>query len=80
MSALETRSQIFGYVVSNEGLKVDSDKISAVTSIESPTNEDQSRTILGMFSYLTKFLPEFCSQSRSTKKPASRGYRLDLDS
>ena len=45
--------------MSNEGLKADPDKISAVTSLESPTNKDQLRTILGMFSYLAKFLPEF---------------------
>ena len=51
--------KFFGHVLSNEGLKADPDKISAVTSLESPTNKDQLRTILGMSSYLAKFLPEF---------------------
>ena len=47
------------YVLSNEALKADSDQISALTSLESPTNIEQLCTILVMFSYSAKFVPEF---------------------
>ena len=50
---------MFCYVLSNEALKADSDQISALTSLDSPTNIEQLCNILVMFSYLAKFVPEF---------------------
>ena len=49
----------FFYVLSNEALKADLDQISALTSLDSPTNIEQLCTILGMFSCLAKFVSEF---------------------
>ena len=46
----------FGCVVSNEGIKPDPDKVSAIQDLEPPTSQTELRSILGMFHYLGKFV------------------------
>jgi hypothetical protein len=55
--------KFFGHVLSDQGLRVDPDKIQVVVSMERPQNKDQLRTFLGMVGYLTKFLPEFSQKA-----------------
>ena len=53
------RSEVtyFGHVVGKDGLKPDPEKVAAISQLEPPQNVSELRTILGMFNYLGKFLP-----------------------
>lgn len=50
-----------GYVVDNNGLHVDPDKISAILEIPTPRNVKEVRRILGMTSWYRRFVKNFSS-------------------
>lgn len=52
-----------GDVVSEEGVKPDPRKTSAINNMERPTNKDEGRRFLGMVTYLAKFVPQLSTQS-----------------
>uniref|UniRef100_A0A674NW69 Gypsy retrotransposon integrase-like protein 1 n=1 Tax=Takifugu rubripes TaxID=31033 RepID=A0A674NW69_TAKRU len=52
-----------GDVVSEEGVKPDPRKTSAINNMERPTNKDEVRRFLGMVTYLAKFVPQLSTQS-----------------
>lgn len=49
--------RFFGHILTNEGVKPDPEKVSAVTKMPEPTNVKQTQTFLGMITYLAKYLP-----------------------
>lgn len=49
--------RFFGHVLTNEGVKPDPEKISAVTNMPKPSNVKETQTFLGMITYLAKYLP-----------------------
>ncbi|XP_020556682.2 uncharacterized protein K02A2.6 [Oryzias latipes] len=50
-----------GDVVSEQGVKPDPKKTSAINSMERPTNKDEVRRFLGMVTYLAKFVPQLAT-------------------
>lgn len=52
-----------GDVVSEEGVKPDPRKTSAINNMERPKNKDDVRRFLGMVTYLAKFVPQLSTQS-----------------
>ncbi|XP_076656370.1 uncharacterized protein LOC143361015 [Halictus rubicundus] len=50
-----------GFVVSREGLKVDSEKVAPVLSFPVPRNIRQLRRFLGMASWYRRFIPDFAT-------------------
>uniref|UniRef100_A0A3Q2DAV3 ribonuclease H n=1 Tax=Cyprinodon variegatus TaxID=28743 RepID=A0A3Q2DAV3_CYPVA len=52
-----------GDVVSEEGVKPDPRKTSAINNMETPKNKDEVRRFLGMVTYLAKFVPQLSAQS-----------------
>lgn len=52
-----------GDVVSEEGVKPDPRKTSAINNMERPNNKDEVRRFLGMVTYLAKFVPQLSAQS-----------------
>ena len=57
---MQFRSQdckFFGHRLTPEGLKVDSDKVSAITQVKPPDIIQDLRSFLGMVNYLKRFDP-----------------------
>ena len=52
-----------GDVVSEEGVKPDPRKTSAINNMERPKNKDDVRRFLGMVTYIAKFVPQLSTQS-----------------
>lgn len=50
-----------GYLINSEGLSVDPNKVSAVTSIPPPTNVGQLKRFLGMAGWYRRFIKDFSS-------------------
>ncbi|XP_023806683.1 uncharacterized protein K02A2.6-like [Oryzias latipes] len=50
-----------GDVVSEQGVKPDPKKTSAINNMERPTNKDEVRRFLGMVTYLAKFVPQLAT-------------------
>lgn len=57
------RSEVsyFGHIVSKDGIKPHPGKTEAIRELPAPKNISELRTILGMFNYLSKFLPHLSS-------------------
>ena len=52
-----------GHVISNEGLKPDPDKVSAIKNLPKQTSSSEVQTLLGFVNYLCKFLPKLSDVS-----------------
>ena len=50
-----------GHVLSDEGVKIDDEKVKAVVNMPEPTSIDNVHTLLGMVTYTCKFLPNLSS-------------------
>lgn len=53
--------KFLGHVISENGLEMDKDKISTIFNIETPTTAKQVQRLLGMVTYVSKFIPN-CSK------------------
>lgn len=53
--------QYFGHVVGKEGIRPDTNKVTAITELPSPKNLTELRQVLGMINYLGKFVPALSS-------------------
>ena len=45
-----------GHIISKEGLKIDPDKVTAITNLPKPTNKKELLQFMGMVNYLGKFI------------------------
>ena len=63
----------FGHVVGHDGLKPHPEKTEAISKLPEPKNIQELRTVLGMFNYLSKFLPNLSS----VMKPMSSLLKAD---
>ena len=59
----KTEVKFMGHVISNEGLKPDPDKVSAIKNMPKPTSNSEVQTLLGFVNYLSKFLPKLSDVS-----------------
>jgi hypothetical protein len=50
-------------ILSENGVKPDLRKTSAINNMERPKNKDDVRRFMGMFTYLAKFIPQLPAQS-----------------
>lgn len=48
-----------GHKMTNNGLKVDEEKLKAITCLQPPSDKKALQRILGMFNYLSKFIPNY---------------------
>ena len=52
-----TRIKFLGHIVSANGLEADPDKVEAIRVIKRPTNKTELQGLLGMITYVNKFIP-----------------------
>ena len=64
----------FGHLVGRNGIKPHPEKCQAIEALSPPTNVTELRTVLGMFNYLAKFLPDLSA----TMKPMSNLLKSDV--
>ena len=64
----KTEVKFMGHVISNEGLKPDPDKVSAIKNMPKPTSNLEVQTLLGFVNYLSKFLPKLSDVSAPLKE------------
>lgn len=56
-----TEVRYFGHILTNKGLKIDDQKLSAIRQMEAPKDKAELETILGMLTYLTRFAPNLAT-------------------
>ena len=56
-----TEVRYFGHILTNKGLKIDDQKLSAIRQMEAPKDKGELETILGMLTYLTRFAPNLAT-------------------
>lgn len=47
----------FGHIFSENGMKIDPERVNAIINMKSPTNKKELQIFLGMVNYLRKFIP-----------------------
>ena len=68
-----------GHVFTQEGLKPDPDKISAIVSMTSPRDKQEMRRYLGMVNYLARFLPRLSDMAEPLRGLMKEGVMFILD-
>lgn len=51
------RLKVLGHIVSANGLEADPEKVAAIQALRAPTNKQELQRLLGMLTYLNKFIP-----------------------
>lgn len=51
----------FGHIFSEQGMKIDPDRVSAIVNMKSPNNKKELQIFLGMVNYLRKFIPHLAN-------------------
>jgi len=53
----QSEVKYFGHVISDKGMYVDQDKVTAISNMRTPESRHELETLLGMVTYLTSFAP-----------------------
>ena len=56
-----TEVRYFGNILTQNGLKIDDKKLSAIRQMDAPNDRSELETILGMVTYLTRFAPNLAT-------------------
>jgi len=54
---LEKQVKFFGHILTKEGIQPDPKKFKAIAALSAPSNKQELQSFLGLFNYLSKFLP-----------------------
>lgn len=67
----KTQVKLLGYIVSENGIEVDPNRVDAIVKLEDPKNKKELLRFLGMVKYLSKFIPNL-SQITSPLRELTR--------
>lgn len=59
----KTEVKFMGHLISNEGLKPDPDKVTALKNMPKPTSNSEVQSLLGFVNYFSKLLPKLSDVS-----------------
>ena len=51
--------KFFGNIITTEGLRPDPKKVKAIDQLEAPKNKQEARSLIGMATYLSRYIPNF---------------------
>lgn len=66
-----------GYLVTNQGLRPDPDKVSAIQRIKLPTDQKQIKSFLGLIGYYRRFIPNFAKITKPMTECLKKGHKID---
>lgn len=69
----KTELDFFGHVITEDGLKADINKISAILDMKPPNNKEDLQTILGMCNYLSRFAPNLSDVTAPMRMVLGKG-------
>lgn len=73
MNLRKASVKFMGHVIGREGLKPDSDKVSAIENMAKPSSKKEVLTLLGFVNYLAKFLPRLSEVSQPLRELTADG-------
>lgn len=59
----QTEIKYLGFIISGQGVKIDPQKVNAITEISSLTSKEEVHRFLGMLTYVGKFLPNLSTET-----------------
>lgn len=71
--------QCLGYIVGEDGIKVDPDKVSAVVNLPTPQHVSDVRSFVGMCSYYRGFIPNFAALAEPLQRLTKKGVPFEWD-
>ena len=57
----KTEVKYFGHIISKDGIRPNNERVEAILKLKKPENVSDLRTVLGMFNYLGKFIPNMAT-------------------
>ena len=61
MSSEKTEVKYFGHFITKDGIRPNNERVEAILKLKEPENVSDLRTVLGMFNYLGKFIPNMAT-------------------
>ena len=59
--------KFIGHIVTDKGIKPDSEKVQAVINMKSPCNIKELKTFMGMINYVGKFIPNISKHTKTLR-------------
>lgn len=60
--------KFLGHILSDKGIEVDPEKIDVIRSFRDPKNKEETRSFLGLVTYVGKFIPDLASHTDPLRK------------
>ena len=60
--------RFMGHILSDGGLKIDANKVKAVSETKEPTNANECRSFLGLIGFLSKFIRNYATLAEPLRK------------
>ena len=68
-----------GHIVTSEGIKIDEEKVRAITEMPPPQNIKELRSFLGMINYLSKFIKNCSDEAKDFRQLERKGAHWKLE-
>lgn len=68
--------KFLGHVFTNEGIRIDADRIQAVTEMKKPTDTKGVERLLGMITYVAKFIPNLSDVTAPLRELIKKGVKF----
>ena len=69
----------FGHLLTDEGLKIDPNKVKAIENMPSPTSKGELETVLGMITYLQRYAPDLAELTSPLRNLLKKGIEFVWD-